>query len=145
MCLHLSLYWISFPFRSPQSTEQSSLCCTLGFHQLSILHIVSTVYVYQSQLPNSSLQPLSLLVSIYLFYMSVSLCFVNKILYTNFFRFHIYVQYMVFAFLFLTYLTQYDSLQVYSCSTNDPIFVPFYGKGVFHFIYVPHILYPFLC
>ena len=57
----------------------------------SHLHIVSIVYVYQSQLPNSSLHPLSHWVSIHLFYMSVSLCFVYKIVYTNFIRFHIYV------------------------------------------------------
>ena len=70
------------------NVEKREPSCSLGGN---LNDTVTTVYVYQSQLPNSSLQPLSLLVSIYLFYMSVSLCFVNKILYTNFFRFHIYV------------------------------------------------------
>ena len=34
------LFWISFPFRSPGSTEYSPLCCQAGFHWLSILHTV---------------------------------------------------------------------------------------------------------
>ena len=32
-----SLFWMSFPFRSPQSTEQSSLRYTVGSYQLSVL------------------------------------------------------------------------------------------------------------
>ena len=53
ICIHIyPLFWISFPFRSPQSTEQSSLCYTVGSHQLSVLYIV--VYICQSQSPNSS-------------------------------------------------------------------------------------------
>ena len=85
------LFWISFPFRSPQSTEQSSLCYTVGNHQLSILYTASIVYICQSQSPNSSHPRLppwypyvcSLPLCLYL-------CFVNKIIYTNVFRFHIY-------------------------------------------------------
>ena len=51
--MHIStLFQISFPFRSPQSTEQSSLCCTVGSHQLSILYVV--VCICQSQSPSSS-------------------------------------------------------------------------------------------
>ena len=36
---YILLFWISFPFRSPHST-QSSLCYTVGSHQLSILYTV---------------------------------------------------------------------------------------------------------
>ena len=62
--IHISpLFWISFPFKSPQSDEQSSLCYTVGSHQLSILYIVSTVYICQSQSPNSSYPAISPLVS----------------------------------------------------------------------------------
>ena len=43
------LFWISFPFRSPWSTEQSSLCYTAGSHQLYILYIVSIRIVSQDQ------------------------------------------------------------------------------------------------
>ena len=36
--MHVSaVFWISFPFRSPQSTEWSSLSCTGGSRQLSVL------------------------------------------------------------------------------------------------------------
>ena len=53
--IHISpLIWISFPCRSPQSPENSSLCHTVGSHQLSVLHLVSIVYMCQSQTPNSS-------------------------------------------------------------------------------------------
>ena len=37
LCMHRSpLFWISFPFRSPQSAEWSSLWYTVGSHKLSI-------------------------------------------------------------------------------------------------------------
>ena len=56
ICIHISpLFWISFPFRSPKSTKQSSLCYTVGSHQLSILYIL--VYICQSQSPSSSHPP----------------------------------------------------------------------------------------
>ena len=54
---HISpLFWIFFPFRSPQSIKQSSLCYTIGSHQLSILYI--GVYIRQSQSPNSYYPPI---------------------------------------------------------------------------------------
>ena len=38
ICIHMSLlFWIPFPFRSPQNTDQSSLCYTAGSHQSSVL------------------------------------------------------------------------------------------------------------
>ena len=46
---HIYIYPLFF--RSPQSTEQSFLCYRIGYHQLSILHIV---YICQSPSPNSS-------------------------------------------------------------------------------------------
>ena len=64
----------------------------------------------RSQSPNSSHPPTpySPLVSIGLFSTSLSLCFVNKIVYINFFRFHIYVlMYSGFFSLFLTDFTLY--------------------------------------
>ena len=51
--IHIStLFQILFPYRSLQSIEQSSLCYTVGPHQLSILYIV--VCICQSQSPNLS-------------------------------------------------------------------------------------------
>ena len=46
--------WICFTFRSPQSTEQISLCYTVASLQLSVLQIVSLVFMCQSQHPISS-------------------------------------------------------------------------------------------
>ena len=82
---HISpLFQISFPFRSPQSTEQGSLSYTVGSHQQSILYTVSTVNIYQSQSPNSSHSPFLPWCS---FICSLCLClyffFVNRIVCTN--------------------------------------------------------------
>ena len=44
--IHTSpLFRISFPFRSPQITEQSSLCCRVGSHQLCRSHFESSFYL----------------------------------------------------------------------------------------------------
>ena len=76
-CIHMStLFRIFSPFRSPQSTEQSSLGYTVSFHQLSILYIV--LYICQSQFPNSSYPSIPTLVSIHLFSISVYL-FLQKL------------------------------------------------------------------
>ena len=90
ICIHISpLFWISFPFSSPQSTEQSSLCYIVGSHQLSVLYIV--VYICQSQSPNSSHPSFPPLVSIYLFSTSVSLFPLCKQVHLyHFSRFHLY-------------------------------------------------------
>ena len=50
MYTYTPLFWISFPFRSPQGIEESSLCYTAGSHWLSVLYTVSIVYMYQSKL-----------------------------------------------------------------------------------------------
>ena len=45
VCIHVSsLFWLSFPFSSPQSAEQSPMCCAVGSHMLSILYTV--VYIF---------------------------------------------------------------------------------------------------
>ena len=44
---HTLSFWISLPFMSPQSIKSSSLCYTVGSHQLSVLCII--VYICQSQ------------------------------------------------------------------------------------------------
>ena len=78
------IFWISFPFRSPQSTEQSSLCYTVGSHQLSILYIVVCICQFQS--PNSSHHPFFPLRILYIYSLCLYLyfCFANKIIYTIF-------------------------------------------------------------
>ena len=73
ICIHVPpLFWISFPFRSPQSTEQSSLCYT-GSHQLAIL--------YQQRVcvsPNLPI-PLSLLpLGIHIYHILMHICGIQK-------------------------------------------------------------------
>ena len=53
--IYLLFFQILFPYRQLQSTEQSSLCYTVGPYQLSILYIV--VCICQSQSPNLSFLP----------------------------------------------------------------------------------------
>ena len=47
ICIHIfPLFWISFPFRSPQSTELSFLCYTIGLHLvISFIHSITSVYM----------------------------------------------------------------------------------------------------
>ena len=56
----ISLSQTSFSFRSPESTEQSSLCRTVGSHQLSVLYTVPPEFTCQPRSLNSS-HPSSLL------------------------------------------------------------------------------------
>ena len=83
------LFRISFPFRSPQSIACSSLYCTIGSYQLSILYIV--VYICQSQSPNfyhpSIPHWCSYVCSLCL---HLYFCFANRFICTIFFRSHIY-------------------------------------------------------
>ena len=73
--IHVSaLLWISFPSRSPQSTKESSLCCTICSHQLSILYIVSQCICVSLSLPTHPVL-FSPLVSICL---CLYLCFANN-------------------------------------------------------------------
>ena len=45
----------------------------------------------------------------------------------------------------LTYFTQYDTLYVHPCCCKWYYFIAFNGWVIFHCIYVPHLLCPFLC
>ena len=49
------LPWISFPVRSPQSLEESSLCCTVGPQQLSVLYM--HVCLFHRSVVSDSSQP----------------------------------------------------------------------------------------
>ena len=77
-----SLLGISFPFRSPQSLEQSSLCWTVGSLVICFTHSISSVYM---AIPISQfIPPASFpLVSLCLFCLCFCFCFVNKIFYSS--------------------------------------------------------------
>ena len=51
---------------------------------------------------------------------------------------------MVFVFLFLTDFTQYDNHQLHPCCCKWHYFIPLYGWVVFHCVYVPLLLNPFI-
>ena len=91
--VYINPLFFGFPFRSQESTEWSSLSYTVGFHWLSILYMVSVVYICQPHSPNSSPHPrfsppwCPYICSLHL---CLYFCFANKIIYTIFARFLIY-------------------------------------------------------
>ena len=124
--IHISpLFWISFPFRSPQSIEQSSLC----YKQVLISYLFYTQQcICQSQSPNHPTPPYppwcpyicSLHLCLYVCFADMLICII--------FLDSIYKRYYtIFVFLFLTYFTLYDSLQVHPRVCKWHSFVPFYG------------------
>ena len=91
--VYINPLFFGFPFRSQESTEWSSLSYTVGFHWLSLLYMVSVVYICQPHSPNSSPHPrfsppwCPYICSLHL---CLYFCFANKIIYTIFARFLIY-------------------------------------------------------
>ena len=74
MYMYPLFFQIFFPFKSPQSAEQSSMCSTVGSHWWPTLHTVSIVYLRQSQSPNLChlyLSPLG--IHVFVLYISVSI------------------------------------------------------------------------
>ena len=120
------LFWISFPFRSPQSTESSSLYYIVSSYYLSVLY--TAVYVCKSQsIPPPP--PHSPLVSVCVLCVCVSyFYFAGKFTYT--------------VFLFLTPFTLRQSLGPFT-SLQMAQFRSFLRWLIFHCMYVPH-LYSFL-
>ena len=74
MCIHISLsFWTSL-HSGHQCIKQSSLCYTVGSHQLSILCILSAVYMCQCQSPNlSHPTPLPFSIHMFVLYVCVSI------------------------------------------------------------------------
>ena len=52
---------------------------------------------------------------------------------------------MTFLLFCLTYFTQYDSPQIHPCCCKWHYFIIFNDRAIFHCIYAPRLLYPFLC
>ena len=116
--------------------------CVLYFCDLFITY-VTTLYLlipipYFEYTPNPSLWATTHLISA-----SVSLfssCFVCLFCFLD----STYKwDHAVFFFLYLTYFTWYNTLQIYLCCCKWQDFT-FYGWIVFHCIHIPHLLYPFL-
>ena len=52
---------------------------------------------------------------------------------------------MIIVFLWLTYFTQHNPLQFYPCWCKWRVFILSDGWVMFHCIYGPYLLYPFVC
>ena len=113
--MYISYLWgISFLFRSPKSTEQISLCCTAGSHQLSILYIIYIqIYISQPQAPNSSYPPTHFPLGIQMFvlYIFVSISAL-QIIFT--------IQYLIFLFLLTSFcMTVSRNISQYISTTSS--------------------------
>ena len=105
---------LSHPSRRSQSTQLISLCYAAASHQLSILHLV--VYICQchsvtsSQLTLPSPHVLKSILYICVFITVLPLGSSEPLFLFNSIYMH---QHTVFVFLFLTFFTLYDRLQVH--------------------------------
>ena len=142
ICICISPFWISFPFRSPQSNEQSPLCYIVGSHQLSLLYIVGYIYANPNLAPHSPLW-CPYVCSLYLY-----ISFANNVQPYHFSRFHTYGMWKaysthmhsdaIFVFLFLTSLfmtvsrsicgSANDTIPIVSCQYRRYGFDPCVGK-----------------
>ena len=120
---------LSHPSRWSQNTELISLCFVAASHQLSILYLV--VYIcpcHSLTSPQLSLPPPNVLKSI------LYVCVFIPVLplgssETFFFLDSIYMgQHAVIVFLFLTYFTLYDRLQVHPPHYKDSISLLFMAE-----------------
>ena len=85
------------------------------------------------------------IVSTSLFFPSVSLLLPCKHAHWyDFSRFHIYVLIYYIYFFFLNYFILYNRLLGLS-TLLELTQIHFYGWIIFHCMYVPHLLYPFIC
>ena len=118
-CKHRSLlFWISFPFRSPQSIEKSSLFYQGKFSL--VIYFIQSICVNPNLSIHSTPPPPTQCP--YVCSLCLYFCFVNKMVYNNFFRFNIYaLTYTIWFFSFWLNsfcMTVYRSIHI---STNDPI------------------------
>ena len=131
------LFQILFPYELLENIEYSFLFCTVGPCWLSFLYVVGSVYWSQiSNLPLSHPFPVCFLCLWACFY------FVDKFIYTLFFKvLHIsgITWYLSFS-VWLTSLSMIISRFIHVAANS----IIFYGKVIFHRIYVPH-LYQVIC
>ena len=132
---------LSHPSRPPQRTELIFLCYAAASHQPTILHSVAYIRpCYSHFAPATPSHPMSSSP----FSMSTSLFLPCKGSSVPFFFIPyicISIRYLFFSF-WLTSLCMTDSRSIHLTTNN---FVSFYGWVIFHCIYVPHLLYPFIC
>ena len=135
--IHISpLFWISFPFRSPRSTEWSSPCYTVG----SYICFINSIYM---SIPISRvipLPPIPLGIHTFVLYVSVS---ISALQISSFMPFYyiINIQYLFFSDL----LHSVWQLLGSSMSLQMIQLCSFYGWVILHCIHVPHLLCPLPC
>ena len=72
-------------------------------------------------------------------------CFVYRVIVTIFLNSIYMCQYTVMVFIFLAYFTLYNGLQFHPSHQNWFKWILFNDWVIFHGVYVPQLLYPFVC
>ena len=116
---------------------------TVGPSWLSVLDIAACTC--QSQTPSLSLfLTFPFPITISSFSKSVSVLQLSS--FVSFFQGpHLSDSHMIFVFLCPTDFAQYDNLPVRPCCCKWHYFILFSGSVIFHCVYAPHLLYPFVC
>ena len=114
------LFWLSFPFRLPQSLKFPVLY-TVCLHQLSFINSVSSIH-RSVPLSQTSHLPFCLGIHTFVLYICVSISALQIRSSISIFLIpHVHIN--IFVFLFLTYFTLYDTLQVHSPLNKCPFFI----------------------
>ena len=136
----LYLFWISFPFRSPQSTECHSPSCVQYVISYLFFTQYPIVYIFESQSPGASHPLLPALVSMcFVLYLWVSLCLADKIISIIFLD----STYVLISRLFFLLHSVWQSPGPSACLSMAQSYCR--GRVTFHRMRVPHHLCPFLC
>ena len=135
---YTQLLFLGFPSHLGHHRALSSLRYTVSPHQSLILYILlfGILYIVVSMsIPSSPFIPPSFTLDIHTFalYTCLYFCFVNKIIYTNFFKLCIYA--LIGDIFSLTYFTLYDSLQVHPPSLQMAQFLSFLWWSNIQFFY----------
>ena len=78
LCEYIYPLFFGFPSHSGHHRAQSSLCHTVLSHELSILYIVSIVYICQSQSPGSFPLPQPRCLYVCTLHLRLYFCFANR-------------------------------------------------------------------
>ena len=92
--------------------------------------------VTESVYPSINIYPCSPLPSPWLLLLSMSLVFLKNSMYEK--------DYTLFVFFCLAYFTYHSALQVHQHCLKWQDFLTSYSWIIFHCVYVPHFLYPFI-
>ena len=139
--VYISSFWnlpptaSSRPSRSSQSPELSSLCYIVGCHTCGRTHTSIPIFQFTPHL-HDHISVLYVCDSI----LALQIGSLVPFFYVT--RICVNIQYLFYSF-WITLLCM--TLSVHSCLYKWPNIAPFYHRVIICFVYVAHLLYPFIC